>query len=130
MEPAYIGMPTIIFRFASRKDLTFLVIGFCVSFLGGFFIPFWRYTTYSKVFYIYADTTTTNKPEAVLPYAFWYLYLGAGGAVSSLIQQYCFRNFTENLMAKYEAAYFKALLRQDVSWHETQDSGWDSFSPF
>ncbi len=123
MEPAYIGMTTIIFRFASKKDCVFIIIGFCVSFLLGILIPSWRYVTYSKVFYIYADPTVTNKSDAVLPYAFWYLYLGAAAAVFAFIQQYCFRHFTENLMAKYEAQYFRALLRQDVSWHETQDSG-------
>ncbi|KAE9555670.1 hypothetical protein FO519_001141 [Halicephalobus sp. NKZ332] len=51
------------------------------------------------------------------------VYLGAGLFASAFVQVTCFLIASENLMHRMRKEFFKAILRQDISWYDANHSG-------
>lgn len=51
------------------------------------------------------------------------VYMGIALFVSATVQVSCFSIASENLMHRMRKEFFKAIMKQDISWYDTHHSG-------
>ncbi|PIO63817.1 hypothetical protein TELCIR_14569 [Teladorsagia circumcincta] len=61
--------------------------------------------------------------DQVTMYCFYYLGLGFAMFATSYIQIVCWETFAERIAHKLRQIYLKAILRQQISWFDAQQTG-------
>ncbi|VDL73433.1 unnamed protein product, partial [Nippostrongylus brasiliensis] len=73
---------------------------------------------------ITGNATTVKKFEHdMIQNCLKYVYLGCGIFLAALIQATCFLTVCENLVNRLRREFFKAILRQDITWFDKNHSG-------
>lgn len=68
-------------------------------------------------------TSSINIEEELTPFAYYYIGIAAGMAVIVALQMVMWGLTAERQVHRMRLAYFKAILRQDMAWFDTNDSG-------
>lgn len=68
-------------------------------------------------------TSSINIEEELIPFAYYYIAIAAGMAAVVALQMVMWGLTAERQVHKMRLAYFKAILRQDMAWFDTNDSG-------
>nr|UUF94159.1 P-glycoprotein 2 [Toxocara canis] len=61
--------------------------------------------------------------ESVATYCLYYLLIGIFMLISSYIQIACWESFAERTINRIRQNYLKAILRQEIAWFDTQQTG-------
>ena len=108
--------------FLSRKERVIFAVGMLASIvLHGNIICVWDYFFARTV----GDLTSPDHDKirsAAFFIAIAFQVLGAVCSVSDVIRTWCFRYLCEHQMATIKSQYFRAILRQEPAWHDTQSS--------
>ncbi|TKR93550.1 hypothetical protein L596_007979 [Steinernema carpocapsae] len=141
LPPPY-GKPLGIFSFASPCDYLLIFLGTLFSVihgagfpllsmvLGGMTTVFLRAQNSEFVLGFNVSTDPSIQPiskgefnDSVQLFCFYYLFLGILMFASSYIQIACWESVAERLVHKIRKTYLKAILRQQISWFDLQQTG-------
>uniref|UniRef100_A0A914ZBL4 ABC transmembrane type-1 domain-containing protein n=1 Tax=Panagrolaimus superbus TaxID=310955 RepID=A0A914ZBL4_9BILA len=134
-----------LWRYAQGPDLIMVFIGILVSTITGVGMPlmsivvgdlsdsFIKMTTHQEH---PNDTCVTSANEtwsecytddmfkkAVLTNVYYYLILGFAVLIAAFTQVTCFLVSGENMIHRMRKAFFKSIMRQDISWFDKNNSG-------
>ena len=104
------------FRFATKCDIFVLLIGGLFAFLNGWILPLFSLIFGSMTKDL--GNSNNNLKDVGLKYALYFLYLGLGTWLLSLISVSTWMIIGEQQAIRFRIAYFKALLRQEVTWYD------------
>ena len=106
------------FMFATKFDVLLMIVGVLASMLNGCTMPFYLIIFGSMTNSISADSDLSSTARK---YAIIYLLIGAAAFIFSYIGLSCWMITGERQSLRYRKEYFRALLRQDVSWYDSQN---------
>ncbi|EYC19304.1 hypothetical protein Y032_0024g1008 [Ancylostoma ceylanicum] len=116
-----------LFRYASAFDKVLLLIGSLVAIGTGIGLPMMSIIMgdISQNFMdINGNASSVHKFEHdVIQNCLKYVYLGCGIFAAATIQAMCFLTVCENLVNQLRREFFKAILRQDITWFDKNHSG-------
>ncbi|WKY07556.1 hypothetical protein Q1695_007208 [Nippostrongylus brasiliensis] len=116
-----------LFRYTSSTDKFLILLGGCVAMATGIGLPMMSIImgNVSQNFMdITGNATTVKKFEHdMIQNCLKYVYLGCGIFLAALIQATCFLTVCENLVNRLRREFFKAILRQDITWFDKNHSG-------
>jgi len=107
-------------RFADKWDLIFMVVGTVGGIVTGALIPFFQYL-FGRI--LDSLNSSENIVEAVSEVALQFVYMAAVAFVAATLQDFAWGVNGERQTARIRGEYVKALLRQDISWYDTQTRG-------
>jgi ATP-binding cassette subfamily B (MDR/TAP) protein 1 len=108
-------------RFLSRKERLIFGVGVLASIVFGNIICVWDFFFARTV----GDLTSPDHDKirsAAFFIAILFQCLGFVCSVSDTFRTWCFRYLCEHQMATIKSQYFRAILRQEPAWHDTQSS--------
>lgn len=112
---------TALFRFATCNDIWLIVLGTLGAIAAGACLPL-----FSIIFGEVLDTlneTNADIMDAIVKLALYFVYLGIGVFVTSWMELSFWMIAAESQVKRLREAYLRALLRQDISWHDFQRTG-------
>nr|AJM87336.1 P-glycoprotein [Cylicocyclus elongatus] len=119
-----------LFRYASGFDKLLLLLGCLVSIATGVGMPLMSIImgnvsqNFMDVTGNYTDPNLIHQFEHdVIQNCLKYVYLGCGIFAAATIQAMCFLTVCENLVNQLRREFFKAILRQDITWYDKNNSG-------
>jgi len=115
-----IGFFEFYLRFADKWDLIFMVVGTVGGIVTGALIPFFQYL-FGRI--LDSLNSGENIVEAVSGVALQFVYMAAVAFVAATLQVFAWGVNGERQTARIRGEYVKALLRQDISWYDTQTRG-------
>ncbi|CAJ0584939.1 unnamed protein product, partial [Mesorhabditis spiculigera] len=126
-----------LYRYASPFDLCLVVLGCVVAMVTGVGFPFLSIIigNVSQAFIVLENARLQNDTDAgmvearekfkhdVIQACIHYAIVGVVIMASSFIQIACFMVSCENVTNRMRRAFFKAIMRQDISWYDRNHSG-------
>ncbi len=110
-----------LFRFADATDILLMIIGTIGACGAGAILP-----VLSVLMGDFADKvndTTGNTSKAIGDLALLFLFLGIAYGVGSYLSVGLFMIASERQAKRVRALYLEGLLRQEVAWHDLQNTG-------
>ncbi|ETN84651.1 ABC transporter transmembrane region [Necator americanus] len=115
------------FRYASTFDRVLLLAGGLVAIATGVGMPLMSIimgNVSQNFMNVTGNFTTVHQFEHdVIQNCLKYVYLGCGIFAAATIQAMCFLTVCENLVNQLRREFFKAILRQDITWFDKNHSG-------
>ncbi|KAK6746818.1 hypothetical protein RB195_000213 [Necator americanus] len=116
-----------LFRYASTFDRVLLLTGGLVAMATGVGMPLMSIimgNVSQNFMNVTGNFTTVHQFEHdVIQNCLKYVYLGCGIFAAATIQAMCFLTVCENLVNQLRREFFKAILRQDITWFDKNHSG-------
>ncbi|GMR39655.1 hypothetical protein PMAYCL1PPCAC_09850, partial [Pristionchus mayeri] len=116
-----------LFRFASRTDTVYIIIGLLLSVITGLLMP--AITVLSglvaNVYLVNHNQIVGNDDvlRQVLIYVIMYAVSALLQFVLSLVMQYCLQVATSRIIARLRREFISAVLRQDAAWLDGNTAG-------
>ncbi|ANB12244.1 ATP-binding cassette alpha-factor transporter STE6 [Sugiyamaella lignohabitans] len=115
-------------RYANKKDVVILTIGYICSVISGAALPMFTlvFGNLTQEFSSFFTSTNAdpNKFQAAINHnALYFLYLGIGIIVFSFLDTYIHVDRGEVLTARIRQQYLKAILRQNIAYFDKLGSG-------
>ena len=110
-----------IFKYADKKDQVLMAVGFTAAFLSGAGMP-----AYSQVQGNVVGKMAANESDIGSKLSTLALILVIVGVVMMIlhgIRGYCVNYTTMRQTTRIKLLYFKALMRQEVAWHDAHPPG-------
>ncbi len=108
-----------LFRFADTKDKVLIAFGTVGAIIAGAMLP-----GFSIVFgEMMNGINGTNFMGKIEELALVFFYMGLGTLLCSYLELALFMNAAENQAGRFRQEYLKALMRQEVAWHDKQKAG-------
>eukprot|EP01135_Chromosphaera_perkinsii_P011481 Nk52_evm6s2415 gene=Nk52_evmTU6s2415 len=115
------------FRFADGKDKLLMVVGSVGAVASGAVLPLFSLIFGQMIddFGAYERGETDNDVlvSSIEDVSLYFVYIGVGGLIASYIQTACWMISSERQAKSMRGAYITSLLRQDIGWYDTQNSG-------
>ncbi|CAL8101720.1 unnamed protein product [Calicophoron daubneyi] len=112
-----------LFRYADKKDKAMLVIGLILSCGVGVGGPCVELIFGDSVNRFVGQYSPNFKASDVQPQINWFAGIGAIFLVGAFIQTSLIGIQSKRQLRRIRILYFKAILRQDVAWHDIQSAG-------
>lgn len=110
-----------LFRFATKRDYLLILLASCGAACAGAILPL-----FTIIFGGLMDALNGSEAKlasAIDKYAFYFLYLGAGSVFFFYAQFALFTMTAERQICRIRKEFMKALLRQDMTWFDTNKTG-------
>ncbi|KAJ1623399.1 P-loop containing nucleoside triphosphate hydrolase protein [Pavlovales sp. CCMP2436] len=111
------------FRFASTVDMLLMSVGAVAALALGALQPL-SILFFGQVIDTLGNSqiqgTTATAQSDLRGTLIAFIYVGVGAFVAGFVSVYCFKVTGERQVAEYRRAYLRAILRQDVGWHDAR----------
>ncbi|KAK7196096.1 ATP-binding cassette protein subfamily B, member 2 [Novymonas esmeraldas] len=108
-----------IFKYADRKDLVLMAVGFVAAMAGGAGMPAFSFALGRLV----NDLLTADPEQSAADSALIMVYIGIGVSVACMVHVGCWCVAAVRQVSRLRARYFSAVLRQDMGWHDAHKPG-------
>ncbi|KAG5504597.1 hypothetical protein JIQ42_06435 [Leishmania sp. Namibia] len=108
-----------IFKYADRKDIALMAIGFFAAMVGGAGTPAFSFALGRLV----QDLLAANPEYSAAESALIMTYIGIGVSVACMVHVGCWCVAAARQVSRLRLRYLSAVLRQDMSWHDTHKPG-------
>ncbi|KAF8939988.1 P-loop containing nucleoside triphosphate hydrolase protein [Dissophora ornata] len=105
-----------LYRFATKKDLFYIVIAIISSVLSGVGQPLIALLMGNVITGL---AVSDDKNAYVITQVKWFTVIGAGIFVASYLQMCFWTLAAENQVKRIREEYLHSILRQDIGWHDT-----------
>jgi ABC-type multidrug transport system fused ATPase/permease subunit len=85
-------------------------------------IPLWAFFMIDTVKFSIEAHSKDEVYDVGARLALWFLYLGFGTTVGAILREIGFRVFYATQMAHVRHAYYRAVLSQEMGWHDRNNS--------